>query len=504
MPLSGLIGYPGKAPADYLTRTVARLTPPPEELARLSRDQLLAVRIGQEDLKKVIEADPVRFWRPNPGGQFDFSACCDPATRVYAYFAGNKSGKTNAGAIRHLERRYGGPLWDRPGRKFSTKVPSNGVIFAEDFDSHKEVTLPSILTWAPAGFYKTHHKNSAGQVVDIQWANGSISYFRTYDQGSDKAEGKDWDDAWCDEPPPRDLFTAIFRGLVVHDGKLYITATLLKEAWLFDIAEEQSYVKVFEGTIHDNVWLSESAKADFLASLDDDERQVRETGRPKALVGLVYKNFTAHAPFVIEDHELPQYHPIILGVDPHERKPVFALYGYVDPNDRIVWFKYVLATGSEREIFEKLSEAEEEMPSHPVICYMDPNRGKARQKDGTCWADTFEEHGYYVELPDDDLRYGHTCVRSYLDGDEPKMIWTQACLGKTGPVHAMCRYAWEDISRRRDVDAKEKPKDRYKDWPDIHRYVAVSKPSFDVLTQTNKIIRRLPDSYLQKRIRAYA
>jgi hypothetical protein len=194
-----------------------------------------------------------------------------------------------------------------------------------------------------------------------------------------------------------------------------------------------------------------------------------------------------------------------MGVDPHERKPVHVMYGFVDPSDRITWFRYVLASGSERDIFSKLEDAEKDFPSRPVVCYMDPNRGAARQKDGSCWRDAFEERGYYVELPDDDVRFGHTQVRNYLATETPMMQWTESCLGKGGPVHAMTRYAWADRARSRiERDAPEKPKDRYKDWPDIIRYVAVARPTFDFLTQASQVIHRLPASYIQRKIRAYA
>lgn len=503
MPLNGLQGVPTKIGPAYLPKTLSRLLPPASVIKSLSLSQMHALVEKKREWTHLITRDPARFWIPNPGGQQEFADCRDAGVRVMLYLAGNKAGKTTVGALRHIERRLGRPIWGAPTRSFSTKVPSKGVVFAEDFDSHKEVTLPTILSWMPEGCFKAWTRNPAGHITDITWQNGSQTIFRTYEQGSDKIEGKDWDDAWCDEPPPRDSYTAIFRGLVVNDGLLFITATLLKEGWLFDEAEEHDYVRAFEGSIHDNKWLPEQAKLDFLAALSDEERQVRETGRPMSLTGLVYKNFQAKAPFVIEDQEFNEHYPIIMGVDPHERKPLFVEYAFVEPSNRIVWFKYLNIGGSEKEIFDTLALAERHFPHKPVVCYMDPNRGSARQKDGESWSDAFERHGYSVQLGNDDLRKGHTAVRNYLDGPDPLMVWTESCLGKGGPVHAMTRYAWIDANKRRDSDPLEKPKERYKDWPDIHRYVAIAQPDFSMLTEGYSEENPFAKRWQERRVRAY-
>jgi len=491
-----------KIPRDFLRKTLKRLSPPTDHLASLLREELIKLATLREEIKRLIEIDPARFFLPNPGGQEAFLKFDDPLKTILFFFAGNKGGKTTAGALRFGERLLGRPLWGLESRSFSYPVPARGACFAEDFDSHKEITIPTIRSWFPSGSIKREWRNSQGHITEMELSNSSLIHFRSYDQGSDKAEGKDWDIVWCDEPPPRDVYVAMRRGLVVSNGTCIITATLIKEAWLYDEAEENVYVQIFEGSIHDNLWLSPEGKMAFLSSLDEQERAVREQGKPASLVGLVYPEFKAEKPFIEDLLEIPEEWPVIMGVDPHERKPVYVMYGIVTPDDEIIWFHYLTVRGAPSEIFKVLDKHEAEFPQgRPVLTLMDPNRGRAIQINGRSWDMEFEEQGYSVYLGVDDVHFGHSCVREYLKYDptdpesKPRMRFSRSCLGKGGPIHQMLRYSWDDFHNRKDRDLKEKTKDRNKDFPDIVRYTCVAEPTFSDLKHGPKIIDRRPDDW---------
>lgn len=498
MPAKRFTVMPSKLPRDYVTRTLRRLLPV-SRLDELTRSQLDTLIATKKKLEASILANPVAYWRPNPGGQESFATCDDPAVRVFGLFAGNKTGKTTAGAIRFAEVMLGTSLWGFPERAGTSPVPVRGAIFAEDFETHKEVTLPTLRSWLPKDAIKREYKNSAGYTTELIFSTGSVATCKTYDQGSEKAEGKDWVAVWCDEPPPNDIYTAIMRGLVVLDGRLYITATLLSETWLYDEAVEKEFIRIFEGSIHENTWIPEQSKRDFLESLTEDQRAVREHGKPMSLTGLIYKAFRNDAPYVIPDHPVPRDYPIIMGVDPHERRPVYVEYAYVTPDDEIIWFAWAQPKGTEDDIFAELTRVESSFPEPPTLCIMDPNRGKAKQMargsaDGTSWSQIFEEHGYNVYMGSDDIRSGHTALRSYLDPENPRMKWMESCRGRNGPIWQMTRYSWEDYKfGKKEREAPEKPKDRNKDYPDIHRYVAVADITFDSLNYGDQVIDRRPE-----------
>jgi phage terminase large subunit-like protein len=460
------------------------MLPPKAAVDLMSQDEILRVLAKKKELTSLVEADPVHFFSPAPtGGQRQFMTYTDPFVQGRFFFAANKTGKTTGGAIVSGEFGEGQPLWGLPGREVSpwlSKRPKRMCFFAEDFATHEEAIVPTYASWMKKYIHDIV-KGPSGNISRVIHKNGTVIYLRTYDQGYEKAEGKDYDLVWCDEPPPRDIYTAIFRGLVATKGLLLITATLLSETWLYD-EMQQPFVKIFEATMYDNPWLDDSARANFAAMLSEEERAIRIFGKPSNLSGSIYPMLSERYPYVIEQMEPPwnpvsdKPWPVVLGIDPHERKPVFAQWGYVTPNDSILWFDWDLIPSlSISSVFQRLKKREATHKAPTTVVIIDPNRGAARQLDGKSWADAFSEHEYQVILGNDDLSHGHFVMREMLTAP-PRMAWMESCRGKDGPLFQLQRYTWEDWSRgtRFERGVKEKPKEKYKDFPDICRYVAVA------------------------------
>jgi phage terminase large subunit-like protein len=494
--------FPLKIPSSFKRRVFLRLLPSQEQILSLPRVELEKLLLYKEDLSHLIDLEPLRFFQPHTGAQRAFLTCWDssPEIRVLLALAGNKFGKTTAGCVLLAEQLLGRALWGLPERQVSWKTPCRAAVFAEDFESHNETIVPNILSWFPRDAISNISRNSAGHTTEIKFQNGSLIHFKTFMQGSDTAEGKDWDVVWCDEPPPRHLYSAIFRGLVSTGGRIMITATLLKETWLYDEIE-QPFVRCFMGSIHDNAWIDQAAKEAFLASLPPDERETREFGKPATLTGLIYKGFYDGEPFVIPSVELPSNCPYILGVDPHERRPVYLEWAFITPQGEVVWFDWLLVKGDTETILAAIEKKEREHPQRARIVIMDPNRGPARQINQQTWENVFSEAGFDVLLGQDNMDFGHTAMYNALTVDKvskrPKMMWTQDCRGPGSPVHQMLRYSWDDwASRSRSSkSSKEKPRMDNKDFPDIHRYVAMEVLDYDQLLRGPEVLNRYPENY---------
>jgi phage terminase large subunit-like protein len=501
--------YQNRLPVNYVHRVLARLLPSAHEIANLSHQQLLDLAIYKEELERLIIADPVRFFQPTPGGQWDFLTCADPTVQGLYFFAGNKTGKTTAAAVLVSENASGQPLWNRDTRTprdllLGGRAPIRVCCFSEDFSTHEETIIPTLLTWTPRSSLKPQYitRGPSGNITKILYSSGSEVYFRTYDQGYAKAEGKDYDLVWCDEPPPRPIYTAVFRGLVTTRGVLVIAATLLSEVWLYD-EKDQPFVRVFEGEIHQNSWLDKAAVANFESMLDEDESNVRIHGKPSSLSGLIYEGFKDSPPFVVPYIRCPwatetprgtifnPVWPTVLGVDPHERRPVYCEWGYVTPDNGILWYDWALVPpGPLSEIFKKITEIERTHLSPTSLVIIDPNRGTATQIDQRCWVDEFESRDYPVLLGIDDIDFGHNEVRDMIFADPPRMRWMETCRGGsvrsasvTSPIQQMLHYTYQDWSRRlqHERPKKERPADKFKDFPDIHRYTAAAHLDFNTL-----------------------
>lgn len=487
--------YPSRVPPDFVKRTVSALLPPVNVKA-LSTEQLLAYRNKVTELVELVKNDPVRFFKPSAGGQWDFLTANDPHIQGLYFFAGNKTGKTTGAAILISENCAGQPFWGRSERQLHQlllggRQPIRACAFCEDFSTHEETILPTILTWTPRKFLAPNPVlyGPSGNPICLNYANGSKLFLRTYDQGYAKAEGKDYDLVWCDEPPTREMYTAIFRGLVTTRGRLVIAATLLSEAWLYDEIR-QPFVRVFEADIYQNSWLDDDARRNLEATLTDEERDLRIYGRSSALTGKIYPGFADMYPFVLPYIRRPydpindEPYPIIMGVDPHERKGIYCEWGWLTPINAVLWFDWaIIKPDTLTRQFEAIAaiEAKHEAPTHLVI--MDPNRGKAKQIDNRSWQEEFEDRGFEVLLGMDDLRFGIASLREMLSGTTPRMAWLETCRGKGGPIDQMTRYQWEDWSRsiRHERSLKEQPKKVNGDFPDIHRYVACARLEYSQL-----------------------
>jgi hypothetical protein len=134
-------------------------------------------------------------------------------------------------------------------------------------------------------------------------------------------------------------------------------------------------------------------------------------------------------------------------------------------------------------VFDAIAKREAAHTSASTLVIMDPNRGKARQMDGLSWEEAFQERGYEVLLGIDDLNFGHSQLREMLATNEPQMRWMENLRGQDGPIYQMSHYTWDNYSRKLAFERgpKEKPKAKYKDFPDIFRYVACAHLEYSVL-----------------------
>ena len=511
--------FPSRIPPDFVARTVQRLLPPNLDQSKLTAKQRVLLLQHIDELTEAVANDPVRYFQPSAGGQWDFLSCNDPDVQGLYFFAGNKSGKTTGAAILVGENAAGEPLWDRKRRTVRDlllrgRTPLRICAFCEDFATHEETVIPTLLSWIPRRLLASNpiERGPSGNVVKVIFESGTHIYLRTYDQGYAKAEGKDYDLVWCDEPPARDIYTAIFRGLVATKGRLIISATLLTETWLYDELS-QPFVRVFEATMYDNEWLDASARQNFEALLSEEERNIRIYGKPSSLTGKIYPSFHDKEPYVqpfvarLWNPVEEEPYPIIAGVDPHERKGLYIEWAWLTPDNKIVWFDWsVVPSGRLSDMFDAIARKEAGHSGPTRLVVIDPNRGTAKQMDDMSWQTAFEERGYEVMLGIDDINFGHSQVRELL-GSDPQMYWLESCRGAGGPVWQMFRYTWDDYSRalRRERGPKEKPKQTHKDFPDIHRYVACAhleyrmfsnKRGYDVLTLNNARTNANPYSRL--------
>jgi hypothetical protein len=271
------------------------------------------------------------------------------------------------------------------------KPPVNLILTGEDWKLHiGRVLVPELKKWAPEGWYQTK-KNEQGTEYYWEWNNGSTLTIMSYSQDDDLFESFRAQGVVMDEPPPREKYSAMSRGLLLDCGKTLLSLTPLKEAWILDeivlsgrrdigivdglnitdnpdlyngdlgllkdmgLDREQSK-RFFDLLMYENVekGLPVSDRGDgaekyleknipvaryddisklkilkFIKDIDPDDVPPRVFGQFKSLVGRVLKGFDENI-HVIKPFEVPTDWPVVVMIDFHLSTPQAVSYWAVN------------------------------------------------------------------------------------------------------------------------------------------------------------------------------
>jgi hypothetical protein len=139
-----------------------------------------------------------------------------------------------------------------------------------------------------------------------------IDTVQSYKNSPQSAESDDWDLIHVDEPCPEDMFIAHARGLMDRNGSYMFTCTPVIEMWIndkftppgrtgmegeldlrFEEAVEGGRLSkyIITGSVFDNPYRTPAGVAEFMSSLNEEDKQCRIYGYPLALAGAVYREF---------------------------------------------------------------------------------------------------------------------------------------------------------------------------------------------------------------------
>lgn len=295
------------------------------ELEKLSAFELAALVAKMQELDVAQKARSLDSYMET--AHEDQHAFHSTQERIRYFLGGNRSGKTTAGTVEALWCLLG----RHPFRKL--RLPLKAAVVVQDFENHcKNILEPKINQWAPTGAIVHTDRNQTGALRKVGFMGGSILDILSHDQDKKVFEGGDYDFVWFDEPPPRWLFTAMWRGLTDRGGFAYITATPLVSPWLYQeikLAEQGDPLRWFRYVDIDknaknlgegDIELGKKRISEFAALLDPEEREARLHGRFVHMQGLIFKSWQRKHHYIPE-FEWPVNWPIIESIDPHPHKP---------------------------------------------------------------------------------------------------------------------------------------------------------------------------------------
>jgi hypothetical protein len=194
----------------------------------------------------------------------------------------------------------------------------------------------------------------------------------------------------------------------------------------------------------------------------------------------------------VENFE-PGRWPTYYLLDPHPRKPHAMCWVQVSPQDDLWQVAEGEVDGDPVEVRQFVDRVEENLSLNVSRRIMDPNMGRSPSsaRRGITWQDEFDTCGLVCDLADDS-DVGRARINEYLKPDpktlEPRMHIHATC-EKT--IQQFKRYIWDDYRRALEKDIKQKPKEKYDDFPTLWKYLLNSDPTFNFALQGAPFIRRM-------------
>ena len=262
--------------------------------------------------------------------------------------------------------------------------------------------------------------------------------------------------------------------------------------------------------------------AELMATLTDEQREVRLHGNFLHLSGVIYSLFTqGHAVWcfncqkkivpveshcvtckgdniesfthVVEPHPVPSQWPIVMVIDPHPRKKDAIGWFAITPSDDVVLVAEAEADGTAGDVKRVIDEVEQRQRLFVRKRLMDPNIAtETNDKMGRNWTirKAYDDVGLRCDLANDEINVGIAEVKELLKPDartrRPRFRAFSTCQRF---VYGMTHWSWDEHARVGDKEPKEKVRDKAKDFPDLIRYLALDKPDFARYARGTQIVR---------------
>ena len=303
-------------------------------------EQEQKLRKGEDRLAKYNTGEKVHL------KQLAFHKCQKKNRWV---FGGNRSGKTECGAVESVYLARG----IHPYRQNKDNV--FGWVVSLSQQVQRDVAQSKVLSyinpsWIVDVSMLSGKKDSLkyGVIDQIRIRNvfGGISVigFKSCDQGREKFQGSSLDFVWFDEEPPEDIYDECRMRVLDKCGDIFGTMTPLKgltfihdKIYLNQENDPEIWYEFMEWG--DNPYLDSLQVASLTKTLSNDQLESRRYGRFKASSGLVYPEFDEQIHVLKQPFNIPLEWQDTISIDPGLNNPLSAHWYAVDYDGNI----YVVA-----------------------------------------------------------------------------------------------------------------------------------------------------------------
>jgi len=371
-------------------------------------------------------------------------------------FGGNRSGKTQCGAVETVWLARGIHPY-RPNRpNVSCWVVSLSQQVQRDVAQQKVLYYLDknwIVDIAMISGHKGSPQNGVIDYIDISNVFGGTSRiaFKSCEAGREKFQGTSLDFVWFDEEPPKDIYEECRMRVLDKNGHIFGTMTPLKgQTWVYDeiFLNCHNSSEVWSITMEwaDNPYLKSSEVQAMTETLSSSQLDSRRYGRFTQMAGLVYPEFDQTN--VVEPFDVPPSWQDTMSIDPGLNNPLSCHWYARDPQGNV----YVVAEHyqANRDICYHASKIKEicaklgwKKHNDKYATLMD-SASNQRTLNGTrSVAELFDEQGIAVNTRvNKDLYTGINKVKALLQGGEGgKLYIFSNCLNMLREIKG---YQWAE------------------------------------------------------------
>ena len=425
-------------------------------------------------------------------------------------FGGNRSGKTECGAVECVYMARG----IHPYRE--NRKDACGWVVSLSTQVQRDVAQKKILhylrrDWIEDIVMLSGRKDSpeSGVIDFIRVKNvfGGVSVigFKSCDQGREKFQGASLDFVWFDEEPPEDIYVECRMRVLDRRGDIFATMTPLKgltfvhrDIFCNPTGDSEIWYEFMEWA--DNPYLDERETEALERTMDEHTKQARRYGKFAVSEGLVYPEFDENI-HVIEPFSVPKEWQDNISIDPGLNNPLSAHWYAVDFDDNVYVVYEHYEAGKDvdyhaakiKEICERLQWKRD---SRGRISALIDSAAKQRTLASVkSVAELFYERGILVS-PDveKDLFSGIARVKSYLNHKNglPNIYIFNTCVRLIGELKG---YYWGsgDTPRKADDHAL-----------DEMRYYLMSRPKNAPAIPQKSVIQKDKEAMVRRRKRGFS
>ena len=268
--------------------------------------------------------------------QMEFHRCLKKNRWV---FGGNRSGKTECGAVEAVWLARG----IHPFRE--NKKDVSGWVVSLSKQVQRDVAQAKVLHYLRPDFIEkivmTSGRSDSAEngIIDfilVKNVFGGLSKigFKSCDQGREKFQGSSLDFVWFDEEPPFDIYQECRMRVLDREGIVFGTMTPLKgltwvynQIYLNEMDDDEVWYTQMEWA--DNPYLNKKELESLTSSLSQEELESRRYGKFMQSGGMVYSEFDESI-HVIEPFTVPIEWYDNISIDPGLNNPLSAHWYAVD------------------------------------------------------------------------------------------------------------------------------------------------------------------------------